>query len=341
LGAAYGSYAPIQKSQLPSTHNLVPSFETASNQVLVYTPLDINPAESINRFELDAQRRQMSKTVFGKSMSSWIRAGIKPLLIIVSAFLLVIFSHAAPQLGKNAPEGRGENANAEQGEKRLSSPTKPAVVEEKLRETEPSIQDRQPEDKNTGREPHNWIETLNAFSTFVIAVFTVLLAVGVIFQIRDYRARERAWVILSIEHHPTLQVQQTGNICRFTGFIQNFGGTPATILDMGYFGDAINRGDQLPTEPYYLGEKRPEQTSYPLVPKGLIPASCDVLQSDMDKVRTGEMILYIFGFIKYQDTFRRTRETRYCFRYYPPIPGSIDVHVGYYPEGPPSYHKVT
>jgi hypothetical protein len=33
LGAAYGSYAPIQKSQLPSTHNLVPSFETASRKL--------------------------------------------------------------------------------------------------------------------------------------------------------------------------------------------------------------------------------------------------------------------------------------------------------------------
>src|SRR5207245_11383069 len=32
FGAAYGPYAPIQESELPSTHNLVPSFETASMQ---------------------------------------------------------------------------------------------------------------------------------------------------------------------------------------------------------------------------------------------------------------------------------------------------------------------
>src|SRR5712692_4586312 len=32
FGAAYGPYAPIQESELPSTHNLVPSFETACRQ---------------------------------------------------------------------------------------------------------------------------------------------------------------------------------------------------------------------------------------------------------------------------------------------------------------------
>lgn len=46
--------------------------------------------------------------------------------------------------------------------------------------------------------PHDWIDRLNAFSTFVIALFTILLFVGVIWQVRTSREIERAWVMTEL-----------------------------------------------------------------------------------------------------------------------------------------------
>jgi hypothetical protein len=47
---------------------------------------------------------------------------------------------------------------------------------------------------------HDWIDYINACSTAVIAAFTILLFVGVVWQIRTSKAIERAWVRI---HHPT------------------------------------------------------------------------------------------------------------------------------------------
>jgi hypothetical protein len=43
--------------------------------------------------------------------------------------------------------------------------------------------------------PTYWTENINAFSTLVIALFTVLLFIAVIWQTRTTRSLERAWVI--------------------------------------------------------------------------------------------------------------------------------------------------
>lgn len=45
---------------------------------------------------------------------------------------------------------------------------------------------------------HDWIDYINACSTAVIAGFTILLFVGVIWQIRTSRAIERAWILAEL-----------------------------------------------------------------------------------------------------------------------------------------------
>jgi len=46
---------------------------------------------------------------------------------------------------------------------------------------------------------HDWIDYINACSTAVIAAFTILLFVGVVWQIRTSKAIERAWVMADVE----------------------------------------------------------------------------------------------------------------------------------------------
>lgn len=49
---------------------------------------------------------------------------------------------------------------------------------------------------------HDWIDYINACSTAVIAVFTILLFIGVIWQIITSRAIERAWVMAELGWYP-------------------------------------------------------------------------------------------------------------------------------------------
>jgi hypothetical protein len=45
---------------------------------------------------------------------------------------------------------------------------------------------------------HDWIDYVNACSTAVIAVFTILLFIGVVWQIITSRAIERAWIMADL-----------------------------------------------------------------------------------------------------------------------------------------------
>ena len=46
---------------------------------------------------------------------------------------------------------------------------------------------------------HDWIDYINAYSTAVIALFTILLFIGVVWQIRTSRAIERAWILAEVQ----------------------------------------------------------------------------------------------------------------------------------------------
>jgi hypothetical protein len=70
----------------------------------------------------------------------------------------------------------------------------PALHEQSVNR-EPSRQERSGETAGGTDQPHDWIDKLNAFSTSVIALFTVFLFFAVIWQTRTARDTERAWII--------------------------------------------------------------------------------------------------------------------------------------------------
>src|SRR5208283_5583196 len=69
----------------------------------------------------------------------------------------------------------------------------------------PSEEKHQPQTQNAPGNPHNWIDRVNAFSTLVIAVFTVLLFFAVKWQTGTTRDTERAWVIATpVDNAPVI-----------------------------------------------------------------------------------------------------------------------------------------
>ncbi len=55
---------------------------------------------------------------------------------------------------------------------------------------------------DSAKPTHDAIDYVNASSTAVIAVFTFLLFIGVMHQIRTSKAIERAWVMVEIQIDP-------------------------------------------------------------------------------------------------------------------------------------------
>jgi hypothetical protein len=190
-----------------------------------------------------------------------------------------------------------------------------------------------------------WISDLNAASTGVMAFFTIVLAILVGYQLVAYRRKERAWIMMDIHHiHGTQlppMVFPAQNTFRFRMDMKNFGETPATILFAQHDGRVIRREEKLPRRPPYLEKELPEIKNEPIAPKGGTPIYSEFGRSEMDAINSGLATLYIFGRVIYRDIFDKRHETRYCFRYYPVLADRSDVHVGFFPEGPLDYERLT
>lgn len=187
-----------------------------------------------------------------------------------------------------------------------------------------------------GNQPtHDWIDKLNATSTAVIALFTLGLFASVVFQVIDFRRRERAWMMADFKTHIPTTIDGGANF-RFRIDIQNLGETPAKIIGSQSVGKIVKSDEKLPAEPAYPASND-HASAFFLAPTGGSPLYFTIKKIAMEEISRGERILWAYGRIQYRDTFKRHHETRYCFRYYPPIPGSADTHIGFFEEGPPRY----
>jgi hypothetical protein len=197
--------------------------------------------------------------------------------------------------------------------------------------------------RETDDPPDSKAAKFTAWATWLYAFFTIVLCALVFFQIRAYWAKERAWMIMDIQDgNPATNHEDGIQIVEFTADIKNYGHSPAVILKVDHSADIMKREEKLPLHPKYLS--LPE-VSYsapdPIVPKGGSAVYWKITQKSMDALTSGERLMYVYGRIVYKDIFGRKRETRYCFRYFPRVPGKVDRHVGFFPDGPTDYHKLS
>jgi hypothetical protein len=120
-------------------------------------------------------------------------------LALLLVFATSLFAYQAKLTG--GKNGGGDNA-AKRGNQThdeldyLPSPVRKTFDSEPPKKPNESIATDSPDD------PPKWINGLNAVSTAVIAVFTVLLFVAVAWQIRTSKQSERAWVAVKRVGNP-------------------------------------------------------------------------------------------------------------------------------------------
>src|SRR2546428_7821853 len=146
---------------------------------------------------------------------------------------------------------------------------------------------------------------------------------------------ERPWVTAFIElknNWPFLQGDGAlWSICT----IKNVGRSPARIIvwtcRKGYAEidtlAAPDYGDMKDLIPYILppGDTTSSIIAWP--------------PEKLEQARQNRDVLYIFGFVIYEDGFGGRHETRFCFRYYPPFRN--DKLEGFHVGGPAAYNRQT
>jgi hypothetical protein len=190
---------------------------------------------------------------------------------------------------------------------------------------------------------HNWVDRLNAISTAVVAVFTVVLACIGIAQFSSTKLEKRAWMVVKSPEPPTTDPDTGNAVIRWQ--VENRGRTPAWVTSLGSTARIVRVGDALPEPPTYTmaGPFPPKGTVLP--PKGKASRGVTIPAASMKAVEHGQegkqYELYVFGIVGYKDIYGTKRETRYCYLFKTgpteADPAPRDFYVG----GPSSYNGVT
>src|SRR5580704_18798006 len=113
---------------------------------------------------------------------------------IVASFLLVFCLAAQQQSNRQSPNESKKQPEAEQKKEDKLQPSSPPAIAQAHSDSTSNKKQDQSNRQETSKEPHDWVDKINAMSTVVIAAFTVAMFFVVKTQMREYRTRERAWV---------------------------------------------------------------------------------------------------------------------------------------------------
>lgn len=243
-----------------------------------------------------------------------------PKLFLYFPLLLSVVVVAAPQSSKKNPEEPSQSTKANQEKKDQSGPTSPSDIQQIRQDSKPQTQNSQSKEANADKQPHDWIDKLNAISTLIIAMFTLALFLVVLFQLKDYRARERAWIMVELEPVPGAggiihgDEISKGVVTKNTSFnvriyCTNDGKAPAWITEKRACIDIANK---LPTKPNWNNVDIVQAAPEPVAVGGKSkPKDCGLTCPKAKD--SGEMII-IYGIIKYRDPFKTKRTTSFAYR---------------------------
>jgi hypothetical protein len=241
---------------------------------------------------------------------------------------------------KQEPEKTSQGTEPQQQTPNKASPSAPAIPKEPVINSVPNESNGDQKTDDTQKPAHDWIDELNAFSTLVIALFTVALFGSVVYQVRDFRTRERSWMMVEVPNASPL-IQQDGIELKYRFMVEtkNFGETPATIVDVECSAAVLKSTDNLTEEPSY--RSNPEGTPYPLAPKAGNRIILEIDGDGWNDIGKGTRRFYLFGRIIYRDIFKKRHETRFCYRWYAPRTDGIKLLARFVDEGPPEYFLMT
>jgi hypothetical protein len=173
---------------------------------------------------------------------------------------------------------------------------------------------------------HDWIDYINACSTAVIAAFTILLFVGVVWQIRTSKAIERAWVMADVEPDSEKWRDRKLHVLEGSGtsgdntaiyavlVCTNAGKSPAWIDETRAKFEIVKT---LPEIPNFESAEYIEASTIPLgmVEGGAVPHTQRLpwTPTAVGHEEVGKMSV-IYGFVKYRDIFKKHRITTFGYR---------------------------
>jgi hypothetical protein len=259
------------------------------------------------------------------------------------ALLLLIVPIAASTQNEGQSVNQSNKPSNARHEKKVTPPAAPKAPESK--DDEPTIQYNQTYNEDAhkpAKQTHDAIDLLNALSTAVVGVFTVVLAFVAYRQYIATRTAERAWLVCQA---PDPLPTYTGGNVAIRWVVENKGRTPAWMTSLGSAASIIKAGDELPATPPYTmaGPFTREGTVLP--PKGKASRGVEIPAANMAAVEHGhqgqDYFLYVFGIVGYRDIFGRTHETRYCFRFKTGPTTADPAPRDFYVDGPSSYSRAT
>jgi hypothetical protein len=211
-----------------------------------------------------------------------------------------------------------------------------------------------------------WVNFLNAVSTAIIALFTILLFVAVAWQIRASKQSERSWI--AIRRIGTLpenwfdDARTKGYVPGFIAEFEVYGKTVVRVIESRFYMRIVptKQGKSFPLEPdlpevpdyekpsrYQIaGENRmviPPQAPFNL--QAFLEG--DVIK-EFENLRGGKKLMCAYGVVRYRDAFDKDRETRACYVYdfawggvLSTPDGQVLNPAGFRIAGPSEYNKAT
>ena len=185
--------------------------------------------------------------------------------------------------------------------------------------------------------PH-WVNLLNATSTAVVALFTILVFFVYRAMLHATKMTERAWLVSdigTIEETPTNQTHQV------KVQIRNNGNTPAWVTAAGSNGWWVTDQNPLPRTPKYTLMQPFTKDGQLLPPTASFEQGFPLEKARIDRAVKKEVFLYVFGFVEYRDIYGNKHLTRYCYQAKPPLDLNHPQQLDFYIDGPDEYLKAT
>jgi hypothetical protein len=185
---------------------------------------------------------------------------------------------------------------------------------------------------------HNLIDFINSLSTFVVAIFTIVMCVLVGRQNHATRLMERPWIVVDMEKPVPYESNKK---IRYVATIMNQGHTPAWITAMGSHGQIVKTIEDLPKQPQYDMAGPFSKKGSPMPPGAVVHQPFWLEETRLSQVERGESTLFLFGMVKYRDVFGVEHETRYCYQFKPALGLTDPVMRDFYVGGPDTYIEAT
>jgi len=177
---------------------------------------------------------------------------------------------------------------------------------------------------------------LNTVATVALAVFALFSFLIYWSQLKALKINERAWVV-PIVH----AIEATSDPEKFliTVDLQNNGKTPAWITGAGSKGQGATDEKPLPAAPSYDDMKPFSKRGNLLSPGGSLQQGFPLTKERLDHVLAGKSKLFIFGYARYRDIYKKRHVVRYCFEAGKSLNANHPYPLEFYVGGPDSYSE--